>query len=266
MNKIIAIANQKGGVGKTTTTINLGVGLARAGKKVCLVDLDPQANTTQGLGFNPDEMEVTISTILDKVIGKDYMIGRDYGVLHHQEGIDIIPANIELSAMEMKLISVYIGREKILNTYLEMVRPLYDYILIDCKPSLDIITLNALTAADSALIPVQAQYYSAKGLEQLLNTITQVIVSGINTRLKVEGILFTLVNNRTCSFKQVSEIIKNAYGQNIRIYTNYIPRSVKAEEAPAAGISIYKYDADGTVADAYKKFTDEFLQEEKRYE
>lgn len=263
MNKIIAIANQKGGVGKTTTTINLGVGLARAGKKVCLVDLDPQGNTTQGLGYNPDDMEVTISTILDKVIGKDYMIGKDYGVLHHKEGVDIIPANIELSAMEMKLISVYIGREKILNTYLEMIRPLYDYILIDCKPSLDIITLNALTAADSALIPVQAQYYSAKGLEQLLNTITQVVVSGINTRLKIEGILFTLANNRTCSFKQVSEIIRNAYGQNIHIYTNYIPRSVKAEEAPAAGISIYKYDAGGTVADAYSKFTKEFLREEK---
>lgn len=266
MNRIIAIANQKGGVGKTTTTINLGVGLSKAGKKVCLIDLDPQGNTTQGLGYNPDDMEVTIAAILDRIINKDYKISSEYGVLHHKEGIDLVPANIELSSMEMKLISVYIGREKILSTYLEMVRPLYDYILIDCKPSLDIITLNALTAADSVLIPVQAQYYSAKGLEQLLGTITQVIVGGINTRLKVDGILFTLANDRTCNFRQVTKIISEVYGQDIHIYKNYIPRSVKAEEAPTAGISIYEYDNGGSVADAYSRFTDEFLQEEKQYE
>lgn len=264
MSKIIAIANQKGGVGKTTTTINLGIGLARAGKKVCLIDLDPQGNTTQGLGYDPDELEITISTILDRIINKDYKILRDYGILHHREEIDVVPANIELSTMEMKLISVYIGREKILSTYVEMIRPFYDYILIDCKPSLDIITLNALTAADSVLIPVQAQYYSAKGLEQLLGTITQVIVGGINSRLTIAGILYTLVNNRTCSFKQVSEIIKDAYGQNIYIYNSYIPRSVKAEEAPASGMSIYEYDSSGTVAEAYTKFTNEFLEQEGR--
>lgn len=262
MSRIIAIANQKGGVGKTTTTINLGIGLARAGKKVCLIDLDPQGNTTQGLGFNPDELEVTISTVLDKIIDKDYKICKDYGILKHDEGIDIVPANIELSAMEMKLISVYIGREKILSTYLEMIKESYDYVLIDCKPSLDIITLNALTAADSVLIPVQAQYYSAKGLEQLLSTITQVVVSGLNSRLKIDGILFTLVNDRTCSFKLVSEVIREAYGQNIHIYANYIPRSVKAEEAPAAGMSIYRYDDKGTVSEAYVRFTDEFLRQE----
>jgi chromosome partitioning protein len=262
MNRIIAIANQKGGVGKTTTTINLGIGLARQGKKVCLVDLDPQGNTTQGLGFNPDGICVTISTILDRIINKDFKIEHNYGVLRHQEGIDIVPANIELSTMEMKLISVYIGREKILSTYLEMIRPLYDYIIIDCKPSLDIITLNAFTAADSLLIPVQAQYYSARGLEQLLGTITQVITGGINTRLKIDGILYTLVNDRTCSFKQVSEIINKAYGNDIYIYENYIPRSVKAEEAPASGMSIYMYDNAGTVSEAYRKFTLEFLERE----
>ncbi|MCM1182820.1 MAG: AAA family ATPase [Roseburia sp.] len=266
MSRIIAIANQKGGVGKTTTTINLGVGLSKTGKKVCLIDLDPQGNTTQGLGYNPDDIEVTISTIFDRVISRDYIFGSDYGVLHHKEGIDVVPSNIELSAMEMKLISIYIGREKILSTYLEMIKQQYDYILIDCKPSLDIITLNALTAADSVLIPVQAQYYSAKGLEQLLSTINQVVTGGINTRLKVDGILFTLANDRTCNFKQVSEIIRNAYGQNIYIYTNYIPRSVKAEEAPTAGVSIYEYDGGGAVAEAYGRFTDEFLQEEKGYE
>lgn len=266
MNRIIAIANQKGGVGKTTTTINLGVGLARSGKRVCLIDLDPQGNTTQGLGHDPDAMGVTITTILDKIINKDYKISRGYGVLHHKEGVDIIPSNIELSAMEMRLISIYIGREKILSTYLEMIRPYYDYILIDCRPSLDIITLNALTAADSVLIPVQAQYYSAKGLEQLLGTITQIVTGGINTRLRVDGILFTLANDRTCNFRQVSDIIRDVYGQDIHIYENHIPRSVRAEEAPTAGISIYEYDDKGAVAAAYKRFTDEFLQEEKRYE
>lgn len=266
MSRIIAIANQKGGVGKTTTTINLGIGLARAGKKVCLIDLDSQGNTTQGLGYNPDELEITTSTILDKMINKDYKFVSEYGLLHHQEGIDLLPANIELSTMEMKLVSVYLGREKILNTYVQMISMFYDYILIDCKPSLDIITLNALTAADRVLIPVQAQYYSAKGLEQLLGTITQVILGGINSRLSISGILYTLVNNRTCSFKRVSEIIRDAYGQSIHIYENYIPRSVKAEEVPASGMSIYKYDGSGTVAEAYTKFTREFLeQEEKRY-
>ena len=263
MNRIIAIANQKGGVGKTTTAINLGVGLAKVGKRVCLIDLDPQGNTTQGLGYDPDNIEITISTILDKIVGKDYKISKEYGIMHHKEGIDLVPANIVLSEMEMKLISVYIGREKILHTYLEMIRPLYDYILIDCKPSLDIITLNALTAADSVLIPVQAQYYSAKGLEQLLNTISQVVVGGLNTRLKIDGILFTLANDRTCNFKQVTQIIREVYGQSIHIYKNYIPRSVKVEEAPTAGISIYEYDNGGSVAEAYSKFTDEFLQEEK---
>lgn len=266
MNRIIAIANQKGGVGKTTTTISLGVGLAKSGKRVCLVDLDPQGNTTQGLGYDPDSIEVTIMTLMDKMIHKDYIISKDYGVLHHKEGIDLVPANIELSEMEMKLVSIYIGREKILSKYLEMIRPLYDYILIDCKPSLDIITINALTAADSVLIPVQAQYYSARGLEQLLNTITWIVTDGPNPGLKIDGILFTLANDRTCNFKQVSQIIKDAYGQSIHIYGNYIPRSVKAEEAPIAGISIYEYDSTGSVAEAYDRFTTEFLQEEKRYE
>ena len=264
MNRIIAIANQKGGVGKTTTTISLGVGLAKSGKKVCLIDLDPQGNTTQGLGYDPDSIDITITTIMDRMIHKE-PINSDFGVLHNREGVDLIPSNIDLSEMEMRLISIYIGREKILGRYLEMMRHQYDYILIDCKPSLDIITINALVAADSVLIPVQAQYYSARGLEQLLNTITRVVVDGYNTKRKVDGILFTLANDRTCNFRQVSQIISDAYGQNIHIYENHIPRSVKAEEAPISGISIYEYDRTGAVAEAYDRFTDEFLQEEKKY-
>lgn len=180
MSRIIVIANQKGGVRKTTTSINLGVGLSRAGKKVCLVDLDSQGNATQGLGYNPDELDCTIATIMDRIISKDFNITQEFGILHHDEGIDLIPSSIDLSLMEMKLLSIYIGREKILNTYLEMIRNLYDFIIIDCKPSLDIITLNALTAADSVLIPVQAQYYSAKGLEQLLGTINQSLLNRLH--------------------------------------------------------------------------------------
>lgn len=266
MSRIIAIANQKGGVGKTTTSINLGVGLARLGKKVCLIDFDPQANSTQGLGYNPDELNLSITTILDKIISKDYKITKDFCVLHHEEGIDLVPSSIELSMIEMKLLSIYIGREKILSTYIEMIKENYDYILIDCKPSLDIITLNALTAADSVVIPVQAQYYSAKGLEQLIGTITQIVTEGLNPDLVIDGILFTLINNRTNNYKQVSEIVKNTYGQTINVFSTYIPRAVSAEEAPAAGMSIYRFDPEGTVAKAYSDFTCEFVMLEGKYE
>lgn len=262
MSKIIAIANQKGGVGKTTTSINLGVGLVRKGKKVCIIDLDPQGNATQGLGFDSENLDVTITDILDKMIAKEYSFTSDYGIYHNEENIDLIPSNIGLSVMEMKLLSVYIGREKILSRYIEMIENLFDYIIIDCKPSLDIITLNALTAADKVLIPVQAQFYSARGLEQLLNTISQVVSDGLNSRLKIDGILFTLVNKQTCNYKQIADIIEQAYGKYLHIYKNYIPRSVRAEESPAAGKSIYEFDPKGTVATAYSSFVDEFLERE----
>ncbi len=264
MSRIIAIANQKGGVGKTTTSINLGIGLSRAGKRVCLVDLDPQGNATQGLGYDPDELDCSITTIMDKIIDKDFNSSQDFGILHHAEGIDLVPSSIELAVMEMKLLSVYIGREKILNTYLEMIKTQYDYIIIDCKPSLDIITLNALTAANGVLIPVQAQYYSAKGLEQLLNTIHQVITGGLNSSLTVDGILFTMTNDRTNNFRQIREIVRDTYGKTIHIFSSYIPRAVSAEEAPAAGMSIYQYDQEGTVSKAYSDFTCEFIMQEEQ--
>lgn len=260
MSRIIAIANQKGGVGKTTTSINLGIGLARAGKKVCIVDLDPQANATIGLGYdNPDELEDTITTILDKMIAKDYNITTGFCILHHDEGIDLIPASVELAQMEMKLLLLCYGREKILKIYLDMIRDKYDYIIIDCNPSLNIVSLNALVAADGVLIPVQAQYYSAKGLQQLLNTINLVITEGLNPKLKIDGILFTLANARTNNFATVTEIVKGVYGENVHIFDSYIPRGVTAEEAPAAGKSIYAYDPDGRVSHAYSNFTCEFM-------
>lgn len=259
MGKIIAIANQKGGVGKTTTAINLGIGLVNKGNKVLLVDLDPQGNATQGLGFDVDALEVTISTMLRKMISKDYIFTKNYGILSHPEGIDLMPANIELSALEIELISLFSGREKILKSYLDILRDEYDYIVIDCMPSLNLITINALVAANEVIIPLHAQYYSVRGLEQLLQTIGSVKSNGLNESLNISGILYTCVNDRTTSFRDVQNILKKAYGENIRIYDQYIPRSVKAEEAPASGKSIYEYDMASKVSRAYDQFTNEFL-------
>lgn len=263
MSKIIAIANQKGGVGKTTTAINLGIGLVKKGNRVLLVDLDPQGNATQGLGFDADGLEITITTMLRKMIGKDYRFTKEYGILRHEEDIALMPANIELSVLETELISLFFGREKILKTYLDMIRDEYDYIIIDCMPSLNLIAINALVAADEVIIPLHAQYYSVRGLEQLLQTIGSVRSNGLNGSLKISGILYTCVNDRTTSFRDVKEIIKKAYGEEIKIYESYIPRSVKAEEAPSYGISVYDYDPAGRVSYAYNSFTDEFLQTEK---
>lgn len=164
MSKIVAIANQKGGVGKTTTAINLGIGLVRNGNRVLLVDLDPQGNATQGLGFDADSLETTITTILKKVISKNN-IEKEFGILKHLEGIDLLPANIELSVLETELISMFFGREKVLKKYLDTIRDEYDYIIIDCMPSLNLIAINALVAADEVIIPLHTQYYSVKGLE-----------------------------------------------------------------------------------------------------
>lgn len=259
MCKVIAIANQKGGVGKTTTAINLSVGLSKKGKKVLIVDLDPQGNATQGLGFDADALEITVATIIRKMIGKDYAFTKDFGILHHTEGIDLMPANIELSVIDTELISLLFGREKMLSTYITMIKAEYDYIVIDCMPSLNLIAINALVAANEVIIPLHAQFYSVRGLEQLLMTIGSVKSNGLNPDLKIAGILYTCVNNQTTSFRDIRSIVKKAYGEDICIFENYIPRSVRAEEAPSYGQSIYEYDAKGKVAYAYKEFTDEFL-------
>lgn len=263
MCKIIAIANQKGGVGKTTTAINLGIGLVNRGNRVLLVDLDPQGNATQGLGFDADSLEVTITTILRKMISRDYTFTKEFGILSHEEGIDLLPANIELSVLETELISVFFGREKMLKNYLDMIREEYDYIIVDCMPSLNLIAINALVAADEVIIPLHAQYYSVRGLEQLLQTIGSVRSNGLNESLRISGILYTCVNDRTTSFRDVQKILRDAYGKDVSIYKNYIPRSVKAEEAPSYGRSIYEYDSCGKVSYAYSKFTEEFLLNEE---
>ena len=257
MCRVIAIANQKGGVGKTTTTSNLGIGLARQGKKVLLIDADAQGSLTASLGIRePDRLEITLATIMGNIIN-DEEIRLDYGILSHDEGVDFIPGNIELSGLETSLINV-MSRETVLRTYIDLQRENYDYILIDCMPSLGMITINVFTCADSILIPVQAAYLPIKGLEQLIKTIGKV-KRQINQKLEIEGILLTMVDNRTNYAKDISNLLIENYGSKVHIFENSIPMSVRAAEISAEGVSIYKHDPNGKVASAYKSLTKEVL-------
>ncbi|MDD3362397.1 MAG: AAA family ATPase [Hespellia sp.] len=224
--KVIAIANQKGGTGKTTTTVNLGIGLARLGKKVLLVDADPQGDLTTSLGFlDADNLSITLETLMKKVM-KDIPFQPNEGILHHNEGVDLIPSNIELSAMEMSLVTA-MSRENILKNYLGNIKMKYDYVLIDCMPSLGMITINALAAADSVIIPVQAHYLPAKGMTQLIQTIGKV-KRQINPKLNIEGLLLTLVEGRTNLAKTVSTTLRQQYGSEIKVYQSEIPKSIVA--------------------------------------
>ena len=260
MCKIIAVANQKGGVGKTTTTSNLGIGLAKQGRKVLLIDADAQGSLTASLGFTePDKLEATLANVLEKIIN-DEEIKPDYGILKHDEGIDLMPGNIELSGLEVSLVNV-MSRELVLRSYIGRIKERYDYILIDCMPSLGMITINALACADSILIPVQAAYLPVKGLEQLIKTIGKV-KRQINPALKIEGILLTMVDARTNYARDITALLVENYGQEVRIFKNSIPMSVRAAEISAEGISIYKHDPKGKVADAYQFLTREVLADE----
>ena len=260
---VTAVVNQKGGTGKTTTCENLGIGLGMEGKKVLLVDTDPQASLTISLGYPmPDRISPTLSDLMKKIVS-DQPIESGEGILHHPEGVDLVPANIELAGMEVSLVNV-MSRESVLKQYLDSVKKEYDFILLDCMPSLGMLTINALAAADNVIIPVQAQYLPAKGLEQLLQTVNKV-KRQINPRLRIEGILLTMVDSRTNYAKDISALIRENYGGKLKVYQTDIPRSVRAEEISAEGKSIFRHDPKGKVAEAYRVLTKEVLQNaEKR--
>ena len=260
---VLAVVNQKGGTGKTTTCENLGVGLAQEGKKVLLVDVDPQGSLTISLGYpRPDDLDSTLSELMAKVM-QETPLSPGEGILHHEEGVDLIPANISLSGIEVSLVNA-MSRETILKQLMEPLKRQYDFILLDCMPSLGMLTVNALAAADNVLIPVQAQYLSAKGLEQLLQTVNKVRRQ-INPKLRIEGILLTMVDGRTNYAKDISNLIRETYGSKIKVFGTDIPHSVRAAEISAEGKSIFRHAPKGKVASAYRTLTKEVVQDaEKR--
>lgn len=262
--QIIAIANQKGGVGKTTTCANLGIGLAQSGKKVLLIDGDPQGSLTISLGNpQPDKLPFTLSDAMGRIL-MDEPIRPGEGILHHPEGVDLMPADIQLSGMEVSLVNA-MSRETILRQYLDTLKGQYSHILIDCQPSLGMLTVNALAAANRVIIPVQAEYLPAKGLEQLLQTINKVRRQ-INPKLQIDGILLTMVDSRTNFAKEISALLRETYGSKIKVFTSEIPHSVRAKEISAEGKSIYAHDPNGKVAEGYKNLTKEVLKLEKQRE
>jgi chromosome partitioning protein len=262
--KVIAIANRKGGVGKTMTAVSLAVGLARQGKRVLCIDTDSQGSLTASLGVSkPDKLPVTLADVmLDIINERDFDITA--GTVHHLEsgnpasGVDLLPANNSLSGVELALVQI-MGREGILRQYTVEMKKLYDFIIADCSPTLGLLTVNALAAADSVIIPVAPKYLDALGLELLLKSVTQ-IRRKINLNLKIEGILLTMADRRSKLTREVIASIENAYGGSIKIFSEHIPQSVRAAETSANGISIFTHDPKGKVAAAYAALTREVSQ------
>ncbi|MDE6357464.1 MAG: AAA family ATPase [Eubacteriales bacterium] len=251
MGKIIAIANQKGGVGKTTTSINLSSSLAELGKKVLVVDSDPQGNTSSGLGINKNEIEKTFyELLLNNATFQEVKVP-----INSFEKLDVLPSNIELSGAEIELINTE-KREYILKNILEKVKKEYDYIIIDCPPSLNLLTINALTSADSILVPLQCEYYALEGLSQLIYTIN-LVQKKLNPKLEIEGVVFTMFDARTNLSLQVVEEVKQHLGKNV--YRSIIPRNVRLSESPSHGLPINLYDKKSKGAEAYMLLAEEVI-------
>ena len=250
MGRIIAIANQKGGVGKTTTAINLSACLAEKGKKVLSIDMDPQGNMTSGLGVNKDEVE---KTVYDLIIGEAEI--EDIICREVSENLDILPTNIDLSAAEIELIGID-DKEYIIKKEVEKIRDNYDFIIIDCPPSLSMLTINAMTTADSVLVPIQCEYYALEGLSQLIHTI-ELVQERLNSGLSIEGVVFTMYDARTNLSLQVVENVKDNLNQNI--YKTIIPRNIRLAEAPSYGMPINQYDPKSAGAESYRLLADEVI-------
>ena len=258
MSKVIAVTNRKGGTGKSMTSVSLGASLARQGKRVLIVDADSQHSATVSLGVaEPDKLAVSLATIMHRII-MEQEIDPVEGIISHVEGISLMPSNNGLAGMEIALAPI-IGRETILRQYIDKVRDLFEYILIDTAPTLDLLAVNALAAADSVIIPVVPKYLDAKGLELLLKSIVQTR-RHINPQLAIGGILFTMVDKRANITKEIISMIKEAYGESINIYKEPISHSVRAVETSATGKSIFEYEPNGRVAMAYASLAREVLE------
>ena len=254
MGRIIAVANQKGGVGKTTTSINLAACLAEKGKRVLAVDMDPQGNLTSGLGVDKDSVEKSIYELIIGEVDIKEVINKE--VL---ENLDIIPTSIDLSAAEIELIGVD-DKEYILRNAIDQVKDQYDFVIIDCPPSLSMLTINAMTTADSGIVPSQCQYYALEGLSQLIHTV-ELVKDRLNSKLEIEGVVFTMYDARTNLSLQVVENVKDNLQQNI--YKTIIPRNIRLAEAPSYGLPINKYDPKSTGAESYMRLADEVIEREE---
>ena len=260
--KVIAITNQKGGGGKTTTTFNLGVALAKQGKKVLIVDVDPQSNLTTYAGwYNEEDLRYTLSDLMEQSMN-DEEIKTKESILHHKENIDLIPSSLNLSALENAL-AYAMSREYTLRNCLSVVKNDYDYILLDCQPSLGMLTINALASADSVLIPVQSEYFALRGMTDLFKIINKVRRQ-INPTLKIDGAFLTLVDKRTNLSREIAKQINDNYGSILKLYDTKIPRAVKTAESTSSGGSIFSYDKSGVVAEAYSSLSKEVLDDGKR--